>query len=365
MPRKQKKIPVGILGATGLVGQEYVHLLRNHPWFSVVYLAASKNSAGKTYKKAVAGRWHIKSQIPKECTSIKVDNINNIKEAAKKCAVIFSAVKMPSHNDIKKLELAYSKAGMAVFSNNSAHRFSKDVPLLIPEINASHIREIVRQQKHYKIKGFIVVKPNCSLQSYLLPVYALLKAGYDIKKIMVTTMQAISGAGATSIKEFGIAENVIPYIDGEEEKTEQEPLKILKDYPGLKISAHCNRVPVVHGHMACVSVLFGKRKPSQKQILQIWKNFKALPQQYCLPLAPKQPIRYYSDNNRPQPLIDRDEDKAMAVSVGRLRKCPVLDYKFVGLSHNLVRGAAGGNILNAELLYKMGYIKHALTSKSK
>lgn len=356
------KIPVGILGATGLVGQEYVHLLRNHPWFSVAYLAASKNSAGQTYKKAVLGRWHIKSPIPKNCANIKVENIKNIKKAAKKCVLVFSAFNMPRKEDIKKIELAYTKAGLGVFSNNSAHRFSKDVPLLIPEINSEHIKMIPRQQKRYGIKGFIVVKPNCSLQSYLLPVYALIKAGYDVKKIMITTMQAVSGAGAASIEKFGIAGNVIPFINSEEEKTELEPLKILRDYPKIKISAHCNRVPVVHGHLACVSILFGDKKPTKKKIIEIWKKYKALPQQYRLPLAPKQPILYFTESNRPQPLLDRDKDKAMAVSVGRLRKCPVLDYKFVGLSHNLVRGAAGGGILNAELLYRMGYIKNALTS---
>jgi aspartate-semialdehyde dehydrogenase len=361
-----KKIPVGVAGATGMVGQQYLRLLADHPWFKVVYLAASKNSAGRKYKQVIAGRWYMNSELPEEIGDIMVNDIDDIKKAAKKCRLIFSAFKMPTDEAVRKLESDYAAAGLAVVSNSSAHRWTPDVPMLIPEINHEHLKIISQQQKHYHWKkGFIVVKPNCSLQSYLLPLYALQQAGYQVKKVIVTTMQAVSGAGYPGVASLDMIDNVVPYIGGEEEKSEQEPLKILgninkdkiENYKDLKISAHCNRVPVNDGHLACISVLFGRKKSTEQKIINIWKKYISLPQKLKLPSAPLQPIIYRIEENRPQPKKDRDNDKAMAVTVGRLRPCEVLDYKFVGLSHNTIRGAAGGGILNAELLVKKKYLK--------
>lgn len=348
---------VGILGGTGMVGQRYIDLLRNHPYFKITYIAASKNSAGKLYSKAVSGRWHMNRDISNDVKNIIVQPIENIKLADEKCDFVFSAL---NSNVAKDFEEKYAKF-MPVVSNASTHRWTKDVPMIIPEINVNHLDIIKIQQKNRSWKGFIVVKPNCSLQSYLTPLFALNKFG--IKKVILTTMQAISGAGHPGVSSFDIIDNIVPYIGGEEEKTENEPLKIMGEIIGdeivnnnsIKISAHCNRVPVIDGHMACVSVLFEK-KPTRREILDIWKEFKGVPQELKLPFAPLQPIIYRDELNRPQTRLDRDSDKGMAVVVGRLRDCNVFDYRYVGLSHNTIRGAAGGGILNAELLYKKSYL---------
>jgi aspartate-semialdehyde dehydrogenase len=359
-----KKLKVGVLGATGMVGQNYINLLRDHPWFEVSYVAASHNSAGKKYSEAVFGRWHMNKDIPDYVKNLVVQDANVVNLAKGKCDFVFSALEMEKQA-LKDLEYQYAAADIPVVSNASAHRWTDDVPMLIPEINANHADIIAMQRKkHGWKKGFVAVKPNCSLQSYITPVYALMKAGYEVKELFITTMQAISGAGKTFETYPEIIENVIPYIGGEEEKTEKEPLKIFGsisdgkfvNYNGLKISAHCNRVAVADGHTACVSLKFGNKKPSLEEITKIWANFKSVPQELGLPFAPEQPIIYREEQDRPQPIKDRDADKGMAVSIGRLRQCNLFDIKFVGLSHNTVRGAAGGGILNAELLYKKGYL---------
>lgn len=361
----KNKIKVGILGATGMVGQNYINLLADHPWFEVNFLGASPNSDGKTYEEAVAGRWQMKAEIPKKLKKLKVFDVAKIEEAKKSCQFVFSCFEISDKELIKKIEKDYAKADLPVVSNASAHRWTKEVPMLIPEINSGHLDLIkFQQQKNRFKKGFIAVKPNCSLQSYLTPVYALLKAGFRVNNLMITTLQAVSGAGYPGCASLDMIDNVVPFISGEEEKSEQEPLKILgeldkskgeiKNYTQMQISAHCNRVPVVDGHLACVSLGFKGKKPSLNQILKIWQNFKAEPQKLKLPFAPVQPIIYLEEANRPQPRKDRDKDKGMAVTIGRLRECNVFDYRFVGLSHNTVRGAAGGGILNAELLVKRG-----------
>lgn len=358
------KIKVGILGATGMVGQMYISLLENHPWFEVTYVAASPKSAGKKYSEAVEGRWHMNSNIPKNVKDLIVGDANNVEEAKGKCDFVFSALEMDKQL-IRELEFKYAANNIPVLSNASAHRHTEDVPMLIPEINHQHIDVIPIQQKNHNWqKGFVVVKPNCSLQSYLTPIYALEKAGYKAKRMIITTMQAVSGAGYPGVASMDIVDNLVPYIGGEEEKSEIEPQKILGRIENgkfvyndsIKISAHCNRVPIVDGHTACVSLEFNDNKPSKEEIIKIWKEFKSLPQELKLPFAPKQPIIYREEEDRPQPRKDRDADKGMAVTIGRLRECKVFDYRFVGLSHNTIRGAAGGGILNAELLKEKGYL---------
>ncbi|MDD5721194.1 MAG: aspartate-semialdehyde dehydrogenase [Candidatus Pacebacteria bacterium] len=361
-----KKFKVGILGATGMVGQNYIRLLENHPWFEVVYLAASVNSAGKKYATAVSGRWQMNSLIPKNIENIMVEDVLDVEKAKKKCDFVFSAFEIKDKEMIKTIEEKYAEAGIPVVSNASANRHTEDVPMIIPEINPEHLGMIEQQKKNHKWnKGFIVVKPNCSLQSYITPIFALEKAGYPIKKIFITTLQAVSGAGYPGVPSLDMIDNVIPYIGGEEEKTEEEPLKILGSLKNgkfikkkdIEISAQCTRVPVTDGHLACVNILFKNKIPTKEKIIEIWKNFKGIPQELKLPFAPACPIIYQEEENRPQPRKDRDNDKGMAVTVGRLRKCKIFDYKFVALSHNTVRGAAGGGILNAELLVKKNYIK--------
>ncbi len=361
-----KKFKVGVLGATGMVGQNYIRLLENHPWFDVVYVAASANSAGVNYAESVKGRWQMHSPIPPNVAGLMVEDVANIGKAKEICDFVFSAFEMPDKELVKETENKYAEAGLPVVSNASANRWTEDVPMLIPEINADHTDIIETQKKnHGWDKGFMAVKPNCSLQSYLTPIYALETAGYEIEKIMITTMQAVSGAGYPGVPSLDMIDNIVPYIGGEEEKTEKEPLKILgqiKDgkfinREGLQISATCTRVPVTDGHTATVNVLFKDKKPTKDQILEIWENFKSIPQELDLPFAPVQPIHYTNEDNRPQPSKDRDTDKGMTVTVGRLRECNVFDFKFVALSHNTVRGAAGGGILNAELLVKQGFIK--------
>ena len=352
-----EKIPVGMLGATGMVGQNYLRLLENHPWFEVTYLAASPRSAGKSYEQAVQGRWQMATDIPHSIKDITVEDVNDIEKAKQNCRFVFSAFEMSDKDAIRETENKYAEAGLPVVSNASAHRWTQDVPMLIPEINSDHLELIKTQQKnHGWDKGFVLVKPNCSLQSYITPIHALIEAGYDILEMILTTMQAVSGAGYPGVPSLDMIDNIVPYIGGEEEKSEKEPLKIL-GRDDIKISAHCNRVPVIDGHTACVSVKFKDKAPSKEEILKIWEQFKSIPQELDLPSAPEKPITYSEQDNRPQPRKDRDSDKGMTCSVGRLRECPVFDYRFVGLSHNTVRGAAGGGILNAELLVKKGYIE--------
>ncbi|PID56042.1 aspartate-semialdehyde dehydrogenase [candidate division KSB3 bacterium] len=360
-----KKMGVGVLGATGMVGQNYIQLLESHPWFEVSYVAASPRSAGKSYTEAVAGRWVMKKEIPQSVAELTVGNANNIEEAQGKCQILFSAVELDKQA-VRDLEEAYAGAGFPVVSNNSAHRHTPDVPMLIPEINSDHVNIINIQRKHRGWStGLISVKPNCSLQSYMTPVYALIKAGYPVDSMIVTTLQAVSGAGYPGCSSLDMLDNIVPLIKGEEEKSELEPLKILGtiadgkivDNASIKISAHCNRIAVIDGHTACVSLKFKEQKPSMAEIRDIWADFRGEPQDLDLPFAPRQPIIYRREADRPQPRRDRDADKGMAVSVGRLRECPVFDIRFVALSHNTVRGAAGGAILGAELLKAKGYIE--------
>ncbi|MFA6268436.1 MAG: aspartate-semialdehyde dehydrogenase [archaeon] len=360
------KLRVGVLGATGMVGQKYIQLLENHPWFNVTYVAASPNSAGKNYSEAVKGRWQMASPIPSEVSSLNVFDANKVLDAIGKCDFVFSALELDKAATAA-LEEEYAKNNIAVVSNCSAHRFTPDVPMIVPEINSSHL-EIIEQQKKSRAwdKGFIVVKPNCSLQSYLTPLFALQQKGYLISRVILSTMQAVSGAGYPGVASLDIVDNIIPFISGEEEKSEKEPLKILGnirdgkfvDANSIKFSAHCNRVSVVDGHTACVSFEFADKnnKPTKEEIIKIWREFASVPQQLNLPSAPIHPIIYTEEENRPQPRKDRDNDKSMAVTVGRLRECNVFDYRFVGLSHNTVRGAAGGGILNAELLKAKGFL---------
>ena len=359
-----EKINVGVIGATGMVGQNYIRLLENHPWFEVTYVAASPKSAGKTYEEAVMGKWQMIKDPPEKVRKLIVQDANDVNKAVGKCVLVFSALEMEKEK-IRELEEAYAKAGIPVFSNASANRHVDNVPMLIPEINGNHIEVITHQKKaHGWDKGFIVVKPNCSLQSYMTPVYALVKAGYEVKRMIITTMQAVSGAGYPGVPSLDMIDNIVPLISGEEEKSEVEPEKIMGKVvngkivndTNMKISAHCNRAPVIDGHTACVSLEFGDKKPSLEEIKKIWKEFRSEPQELNLPFAPKHPIIYREEPNRPQPRKDRDSDKGMAATVGRLRECKVFDIRFVCLSHNTVRGAAGGGILNAELLKAKGYL---------
>lgn len=354
------KLKVGILAATGMVGQKYVSLLEDHPWFEMEYVCASERSAGKTYEEAVEGRWHMQTDIPESVRKVMVEDVTRV-EKAKKCDFVFSAL---GSGPAKEWEHKYAEAGIPVVSNASAHRHTDDVPMIIPEINADHIDIIPTQQKNRGWdEGFIVVKPNCSVQSYMAPLHALMQKGYELEELIITTLQAVSGAGHPGVSSWDAIDNMIPFIGGEENKSELEPLKIWGKISGKKfeyakkpkISAHCNRIAVLDGHTACVSAKFDK-KPEKGEILEIWKGFKSVPQELNLPMAPEQPIIYRDEDERPQPRLDRDVDKGMAVTCGRLRECNVFDWRFVGLSHNTVRGAAGGGILNAELLKARGYL---------
>lgn len=362
----KNRIPVGVLGATGMVGQRYVHLLADHPWFQVTYVAASPRSAGKAYKDAVESRWLVGSDIPSGVENLIVQDANDARAALGKCAFVFSALEMDK-DAIKALEDSYAAEGIPVVSNASAHRWTEDVPMLIPEINPGHTDVIAGQRRRRGWdRGFIAVKPNCSLQSYMMPVFALQQAGYPVKRMVVTTLQATSGAGYPGVPSFDMIDNIVPYIAGEEEKTEREVLKILGSVrdgkivnaAGPLVAAHCNRVPVIDGHTACVSLEFDlpkEKKPPLEKIERVWTAFRALPQELELPSAPVTPIIVRHEPNRPQPRRDRDNDKGMAVTVGRLRSCPVFDIRFVALSHNTKRGAAMGGILNAELLKVQGF----------
>ena len=360
----KEKIKVGILGATGIVGQTYIKLLDNHPFFEITDVAASPRSAGKSFKEAVTNRWHMSTMIPGKVASLEVRNTNDLGNIDPEVKLIFSAINLPNKEDIKELEFVYAKKGIPVISNNSAHRWTEDVPMIIPEINHEHLKVLPIQQKRRGFdKGFVVVKPNCSIQSYMTPLYALEQRGFCVEKIIVTTLQAVSGAGYPGVASLDIIDNIVPFIGGEEEKSEREPLKVLGkigengiiNRDSLIISATCTRVPVIDGHTAIVYLKFKEEIPTKQEILEIWSSFRSIPQDLNLPFAPIQPIIYLSEVDRPQPVKDRDLDKGMAVTVGRLREDPIFDYKFVALSHNTIRGAAGGAILIGELLFQKGY----------
>lgn len=353
------KIKVGLLGATGMVGRTFVSLLENHPWFEVTYIVASEQSAGRPYAEAVGERWHLKTPMPQAIKEMMVHSLRDIEGARRACSFVFSAL---DSDPAKEYEERYAAAGLPVVSNASVHRHDRDVPMLIPEINPGHLDIIPTQQRnHGWQRGFIAVKPNCSIQSYVAPLFALREFGP--KQVIVTTLQAISGGGHSSFKSIDIEDNVIPFIKGEEEKSEREPLKIfgaitddqIVPAEGPLISAHCTRVPVYDGHMATVSVKF-ERKPSKQQMLVAWEAFAGEPQRLKLPSAPQRVIIYDDRADQPQTRYARDAERGMAITVGRLRPDNVLDWRFVGLSHNTVRGAAGGGILTAELLKVKGYL---------
>ncbi len=353
---------VGIIGATGMVGQRFALLLHNHPWFHVTALAASGRSAGKSYEEALNGRWAMTEPVPQSLKNMVVlDAVKDIDEVVKKVDFVFCAVDMKK-DEIRALEEQYAKRECPVISNNSAHRFTKDVPMIIPELNPEHAEIINAQRKRLGTKkGFIAVKSNCSLQSYVPALFPLDKY-FKVEDVLVCTYQAISGAGKTFERWPEIIDNVNPYIGGEEEKSEKEPLKIWGSVQNDEIvpatsprfTAQCLRVPVSDGHMAAVFVRF-KQKPEKSEILKIWKEFKAEPQELDLPHAPKQFLNYFNEDDMPQTKLCRDLEGGMAISVGRLREDTQYDYKFVCLSHNTLRGAAGGAVLMAELLAKKGY----------
>ena len=357
----EKKLKVGILGATGMVGQRFIALLENHPWFQVVTVAASPRSAGRTYEEAVGDRWKMTTPMPEAVKKLVVMNVNEVEKVAAGVDFVFSAVDM-TKDEIKAIEEAYAKTETPVVSNNSAHRWTPDVPMVVPEINPEHFDVIPFQKKRLGTeRGFIAVKPNCSIQSYA-PVLTAWKE-FEPYEVVATTYQAISGAGKT-FKDWPEMEgNIIPYIGGEEEKSEQEPLRLrgtIEDGVIVKaqspvITCQCVRVPVLNGHTAAVFVKF-RKKVTKEQLIEKLREFKGVPQELKLPSAPAQFIQYLEEDNRPQVTADVDFERGMGISVGRLREDAVYDYKFIGLSHNTVRGAAGGAVLCAELLTARGYI---------
>ena len=358
------KLKVGIIGATGMVGQRFVLLLENHPYFEIAALIAGPRSAGQKYSDAVSGRWKMSVPCPESVKDMVVMSSDEVEEVGKICDFVFCAVSM-TKDETKALEYKYAQAEIPVVSNNSAHRWTPDVPMVIPEINDAHLEVIAAQRKRLGTKrGFIAVKPNCSIQSYVPALSALREFG--IKEVIATTYQAISGAGKTFNEWPEMIDNLIPYIGGEEEKSEKEPLRVwgkvengqIVPATSPVITTQCLRVPVSDGHTAAVFVKF-ENKPTKEQILEAWKNYKGKPQTLGLPSAPEQFITYFEEDNRPQTRLDRDLYGGMGVSVGRLREDTVYDYKFVGLSHNTLRGAAGGAVLIAELLYREGYLTKA------
>ncbi len=357
----EKKLKVGVLGATGMVGQRFIALLENHPWYEVTAVAASPRSAGKTYEEAVGGRWKMTTPMPEGVKNLVVMNVNEVEKVAAGVDFVFSAVDM-TKDEIRAIEDAYAKTETPVVSNNSAHRWTPDVPMVIPEINPEHFKVIEFQKKRLgTTRGFVAVKPNCSIQSYA-PVLTAWKE-FEPYEVVATTYQAISGAGKTFQDWPEMEGNIIPYIGGEEEKSEQEPLRIWgKIEDGVivkaeepKITCQCIRVPVLNGHTAAVFVKF-RKKPTKEQLIEKLRAFQGLPQELKLPSAPEHFIQYMEEDNRPQVTLDVDYERGMGISVGRLREDSIYDWKFIGLSHNTVRGAAGGAILCAELLTAQGYI---------
>ncbi|HUZ92798.1 MAG TPA: aspartate-semialdehyde dehydrogenase [Candidatus Paceibacterota bacterium] len=363
-----KKIPVGILGATGMVGQRFVALLKDHPWFETVYLAASERSAGKTYAEAVAGKWAQQCPVPDAAQSLTVHSIEKDLDAACGSARIFFSAIGADKDLIRKIEERYAAKGALVISNNSAHRWTEDVPVIMPEINPEHLRMIEIQRKNRGWKtGCIVAKPNCSIQSYVPLLHAWKR--FEPLEAVVSTYQAISGAGKTFAGWPEMIDNVMPFIKGEEEKSEKEPMKIWAkmengtfvpaDVP--RISANCIRVPVSDGHTAAINIRFG-RKPSKSELIEAIRNFKNPLDGLNLPSSPKQFIEYFDEDDRPQARLDRDFEGGMGITAGRLREDPVLGWKCVALSHNTVRGAAGGAILIAELMVEKGYLENTIFS---
>ena len=358
----EKKYKVGIIGATGMVGQRFVTLMENHPWFQLTVLAASPRSAGQSYEKAVAGRWAMDTPIPAEAKELVVmDAQADVEKIAGMVDFVFCAVDMKK-DEIRALEERYAKAECPVVSNNSAHRWTEDVPMVVPEMNPEHLEVIAAQRKRLGTqRGFIAVKSNCSIQSYAPALHPLLKYGID--KVLVCTYQAISGAGKTFERWPEMVDNLIPYIGGEEEKSEQEPLKVwgrvengvIVNADAPAITAQCLRVPVSNGHTAAVFVTF-KNKPTEEQMKEAWRTYQGRAQELKLPTAPQQFLHYFEEPDRPQAKLDRELEGGMAISLGRLRPDTQYDYKFVGLSHNTLRGAAGGAVLLAELLCAEGYM---------
>lgn len=356
-----EKLRVGILGGTGMVGQRFISLLENHPWFEVKVIAASPRSAGKTYEDAIGDRWKMDTPMPESVKKIVVMNVNEVEKVSEQVDFVFSAVDM-TKEEIKKIEEDYAKTETPVVSNNSAHRWTPDVPMVVPEINPEHFEVIEAQKKRLGTKhGFVAVKPNCSIQSYA-PVLTAWKE-FEPYEVVATTYQAISGAGKTFKDWPEMLGNIIPYIGGEEEKSEKEPLRIWGKVENGQIvpattpviTCQCIRVPVLNGHTAAVFVKF-RKKPTKEQLIEKLVSFSGEPQKLNLPSAPKQFIQYLEEDNRPQVSMDVDYEKGMGISVGRLREDTVYDWKFVGLSHNTVRGAAGGAVLCAEMLKAKGYI---------
>ncbi|MCR4787872.1 MAG: aspartate-semialdehyde dehydrogenase [Lachnospiraceae bacterium] len=356
-----EKLKVGILGATGMVGQRFISLLEDHPWFEVCAVAASPRSAGKTYEEAVGGRWKMDTPMPEKVKKMIVMNVNEVEKVSSEVDFVFSAVDM-TKDEIRAIEEEYAKAETPVVSNNSAHRWTPDVPMIVPEINSSHAAIIEAQRKRLNTKrGFIAVKPNCSIQSYT-PALTAWKE-FEPYEVVVCTYQAISGAGKTFKDWPEMVENVIPYIGGEEEKSEKEPLRVWGKIEGDKIvpaddvniTAQCIRIPVLNGHTAACYVKF-RKNPTKEQLIEKLLAYKGEPQELNLPSAPKQFIRYMEEDDRPQVKLDVDYEKGMGISIGRLREDSIYDWKFVGLSHNTIRGAAGGAVLCAELLKAKGYI---------
>ena len=361
-----KKLRVGILGGTGMVGQRFISLLENHPWFEVTTIAASPRSAGKTYEEAIGGRWKMTTPMPEAVKKIIVQDVSDVKNVASSVDFVFSAVDM-TKDEIKKIEEEYAKTETPVVSNNSAHRWTPDVPMVVPELNPEHLEVIESQKKRLgTTRGFIAVKPNCSIQSYTPALHALKKAGYEPKTVVATTYQAISGAGKNFKDWPEMEHNIIPFIGGEEEKSEQEPLRIwghiengeIVKAEGPVITTQCIRVPVLDGHTAAVFVTFEEgKKPSKEEIIKVWREYSGVPQELKLPSAPEHFIQYLEEDNRPQVALDVNYENGFGVSFGRLREDTVFDYKFVGLSHNTIRGAAGGAVLIAELLTAQKYIE--------
>jgi aspartate-semialdehyde dehydrogenase len=358
----EKKLKAGVLGATGMVGQRFVTLLENHPWYEVTAVAASPRSAGKTYEEAVGGRWKMESPMPEAVKNLTVMNVNEVEKVSSEVDMVFSAVDM-SKDEIRAIEEAYARAEVPVVSNNSAHRWTPDVPMVVPEINPEHFQVIEFQKKRLGTqRGFIAVKPNCSIQSYA-PVLTAWKE-FEPYEVVATTYQAISGAGKTFKDWPEMVGNIIPYIGGEEEKSEQEPLRLwgtIENGQIVKalepaITCQCIRVPILNGHTAAVFVKF-RKNPTKEELIERMVSFRGLPQELKLPSAPRQFIQYLEEDNRPQITQDVNFENGMGISVGRLRKDTVYDYKFVGLSHNTLRGAAGGAVLCAELLTAQGYIR--------
>ncbi len=358
----KNKLRVGIVGATGMVGQRFVSLLAGHPWFQVASVAASERSAGRPYAEAVSGRWAMSAPVPPAIGALVVKNAAEVAEVADGVDFIFCAVDMPKA-ETRELEERYARAETPVVSNNSAHRFTADVPMLLPEVNPEHLAALKAQRKRLGTKrGFIVVKPNCSIQSYVPALHAVREFGPE--KVFVCTYQAISGAGKTFQDWPEMVDNVIPFIGGEEEKSEIEPLKVwgqvrdgrIENASGPTITSQCIRVPVSDGHLAAVFVSFA-RKPSKERILELWRSFRGRPQELELPSAPKPFLTYFEEDNRPQTRLDRDAGGGMGITIGRLREDRILDWRFVCLSHNTLRGAAGGAVLTAELLQAEGHLQ--------